>query len=65
LALLGVGFGGGGRLAAEPVVTPDAVLAWGVTSRMPGGAGGGCVLFCAVEATGAVLASWTEELFKP
>jgi len=38
-----------GRVEAEPVVTPGSVLARGVTSRMPGGAAGGWVLFCAVE----------------
>ena len=43
---------------AEPVVVPGLVLGErGVTSRMPGGAGGGdALVFCAVAGAGAVAA---------
>jgi len=67
--VLGAHSGGGNELArrvaatlgAEPVVTPGFELARGVTSRMPGGAGGGGALFCAVAGAGTVEACCTEE----
>ena len=35
--------GAAGRAGAAPVVVPGSVLAFGVTSRMPGGAAGGWI----------------------
>ena len=52
-----------GRAAAAPVVVPGSVLAFGVTSRMPGGAAGGWV--CAVWFAGVVPAWFTLVEFKP
>jgi hypothetical protein len=48
---------------AAPVVIPGSVLARGVTSRMPGGAGGDdCEVSCTVEAVPLRL---NDELFSP
>jgi hypothetical protein len=58
--------GGVGRSGAAPVVMPGLVFAFGVTSRMPGGAGGGDAgSLCAYFDGGVVPASCTLELFKP
>jgi hypothetical protein len=58
-----------GLAGAAPVVLPGSLLgARGVTSRMPGGAGGGDeFVFCAVAGAGAVAAFcwWVDEWFNP
>ena len=61
-----------GAAGAAPVVTPGPVLAWGVTSRMPGGGACGDGWFCAVLCGGAVFCAvddvpaWLiDELFRP
>src|ERR1700712_1871345 len=55
--------GADGRDGAAPVVMPDSLLVFGVTSRMPGGAAGvaGCV--CAVLVVSDVPALFTLVLF--
>ena len=57
-----------GCAGAAPVVTPDALLLCGVTSRTPGGTGGGevCAVLWFAEGVCAVLpAELVDVLFNP